>query len=66
MQEIVQTASRGGTRDMHHMYQRIQHDVWYIKHWSLWLDIQICALTGVRLLTGAMDKRHSDGRAANA
>lgn len=24
---------------------RVQHDIWYIEHWSLWLDIQICLKT---------------------
>lgn len=24
---------------------RIQHDIWYIEHWSIWLDLRICFRT---------------------
>ena len=24
---------------------RIQHDIWYIEHWTLSLDVRICFLT---------------------
>ncbi|MFC5070015.1 undecaprenyl-phosphate glucose phosphotransferase [Flaviflagellibacter deserti] len=32
---------RGETATVDLMQQRIQHDIWYINHWSLWLDISI-------------------------
>ena len=41
---------RGETGDTNLMQKRVEHDLWYIKHWSLWLDIKIIALTAVKLL----------------
>jgi exopolysaccharide biosynthesis polyprenyl glycosylphosphotransferase len=35
---------RGGSA----LEQRIQHDIYYIENWSLWLDLQILALTFLR------------------
>lgn len=40
---------RGGTEDSKMMEQRIECDLWYIKNWSIWLDIKIIALTFFKL-----------------
>jgi lipopolysaccharide/colanic/teichoic acid biosynthesis glycosyltransferase len=33
-------------------HERIELDLWYIEHWSLWLDLKILAATAKLLLTG--------------
>jgi putative colanic acid biosysnthesis UDP-glucose lipid carrier transferase len=38
---------RGETRSAEDMAARIEHDLWYIANWSLWLDIKIILLTPV-------------------
>jgi len=32
---------RGETDELYKMEERVKHDLWYIKHWSIWLDIKI-------------------------
>jgi exopolysaccharide biosynthesis polyprenyl glycosylphosphotransferase len=36
---------RGATPALEMMIRRLEHDLWYIDHWSLWLDIKIMLLT---------------------
>ncbi|MEZ5501100.1 MAG: undecaprenyl-phosphate glucose phosphotransferase [Halioglobus sp.] len=36
---------RGETETLEKMQKRIEHDLYYIEHWSLWLDIKIILLT---------------------
>jgi putative colanic acid biosynthesis UDP-glucose lipid carrier transferase len=35
------------------MANRVEHDLWYIRNWSLWLDVKIMFLTAVRGFFGA-------------
>lgn len=41
-------AQVSGLRGEGSLNRRIQHDIYYIENWSLWLDLQIIALTFVR------------------
>ena len=41
-------AQVNGLRGGSSITQRIQHDIYYIENWSLWLDVQILLLTFVR------------------
>ena len=36
---------RGATPQIQLMIRRVEHDLWYVDHWSLWLDIKILLLT---------------------
>jgi lipopolysaccharide/colanic/teichoic acid biosynthesis glycosyltransferase len=36
---------RGATPQLHMMVRRVEHDLWYIEHWSFWLDIKILVAT---------------------
>ncbi|MFT5506878.1 MAG: putative colanic acid biosynthesis UDP-glucose lipid carrier transferase [Gammaproteobacteria bacterium] len=36
---------RGETDTLYKMRKRIDHDLWYLDNWSLWLDIKIIVLT---------------------
>lgn len=43
---------RGETKDHKQMVKRVEHDIWYIEHWSLMLDIKIIFLTIINTLKG--------------
>ncbi|HEY4111791.1 undecaprenyl-phosphate glucose phosphotransferase [Puia sp.] len=43
---------RGETRDIGQMEKRIEHDIWYLENWSLWLDVRIVFMTIYNLLRG--------------
>lgn len=44
------TGYRGETEELWQMEGRVQKDIWYIEHWSLWLDIQICFKTALSMI----------------
>jgi exopolysaccharide biosynthesis polyprenyl glycosylphosphotransferase len=41
---------RGETRTVELMKQRVDHDLWYIDNWSVWIDIKIILRTFVQVL----------------
>jgi Undecaprenyl-phosphate glucose phosphotransferase len=41
-------ALRGETGTIQLMERRIEHDLWYINHWSIWLDLRILIKTVVQ------------------
>lgn len=47
---------RGETKTVEDMKRRVEKDIWYIEHWSFWLDIQI-------ILKTVLDAVHGDEKA---
>ena len=43
---------RGATEDIEKMRQRVNYDLYYIEHWSLWLDLKIICRTFIHGFTG--------------
>ena len=43
---------RGETDTLDKMARRVEHDLWYIRNWSVWLDLEIILLTALRGFTG--------------
>lgn len=43
---------RGETKTLEKMQGRVQHDIWYIENWNIWLDIRIIFLTVFNTLKG--------------
>ena len=39
------TGFRGETRELCQMEGRVERDIWYIQHWSFWLDLRIIWMT---------------------
>ena len=39
------TGFRGETKELWQMEGRVKRDIWYMEHWSVWLDIRIIWLT---------------------
>ncbi|MBQ0072998.1 MAG: undecaprenyl-phosphate glucose phosphotransferase [Prevotella sp.] len=44
------TGFRGETEELWQMEGRVQKDIWYIEHWSFWLDIRIIIHTAVSMI----------------
>ncbi len=43
---------RGEVRTMEDMEKRVEHDLWYLENWSLWLDTRIIFLTVYNMIRG--------------
>jgi exopolysaccharide biosynthesis polyprenyl glycosylphosphotransferase len=41
---------RGETRQLKDMEARVDHDLWYINNWSIWLDLKIVVKTALSVL----------------
>lgn len=46
------TGYRGETRELREMEGRVKGDIWYIEHWSFWLDMQIIYKTVMNAVRG--------------
>ena len=45
------TGYRGETKELWQMEGRVQRDIWYMEHWSIWLDIRILWMTVKSILS---------------
>ncbi|HEY4327712.1 MAG TPA: undecaprenyl-phosphate glucose phosphotransferase [Mucilaginibacter sp.] len=43
---------RGETKEHHLMEKRVEHDIWYMEHWSSMLDVRIIFMTIINILKG--------------
>jgi putative colanic acid biosysnthesis UDP-glucose lipid carrier transferase len=43
---------RGEIKDEEQLRKRIEHDIWYMENWSIWLDMRIMFLTVYRTVKG--------------
>ena len=43
------SGSRGETKELWQMEERIQKDIWYIENWTFWLDIKIILKTAITI-----------------
>jgi putative colanic acid biosynthesis UDP-glucose lipid carrier transferase len=43
---------RGETDTLEKLRRRVEHDLHYIAHWSLWFDLRILALTVTAVFRG--------------
>lgn len=39
------TGYRGETKELWQMEGRVKRDIWYMEHWTIWLDVRIVWLT---------------------
>jgi putative colanic acid biosynthesis UDP-glucose lipid carrier transferase len=43
---------RGGTETNDLMEKRVEHDIWYMEHWSIWLDVKVIFRTVFNVFKG--------------
>ncbi len=43
---------RGETKEVGQMERRVEHDLWYLENWSLFLDVKIMVMTAFNALKG--------------
>ena len=43
---------RGATKQLWQMEKRVEHDVWYIRNWNVFLDLKIIFLTVFNSIRG--------------
>ena len=43
---------RGEIKTIEQLQQRVEHDIWYMEHWSMWLDVRIVFTTFVHMIIG--------------
>lgn len=43
---------RGEIKELAHIKKRVEHDIWYLENWSLWLDLRIIFLTVYNVFKG--------------
>ncbi|HEX4373996.1 MAG TPA: undecaprenyl-phosphate glucose phosphotransferase [Puia sp.] len=46
---------RGETKTLGQMEKRMEHDLWYLENWSLWLDVRIIFLTIYNVFSGDLN-----------
>lgn len=52
------TGSRGETHELWQMEERVKKDIWYIEHWSFWLDLKIMWLTIWNVIASKNDEAY--------
>lgn len=52
------TGSRGETHELWQMEERVKKDIWYIEHWSFWLDLKIMWLTVYNVIANKNDEAY--------
>jgi putative colanic acid biosynthesis UDP-glucose lipid carrier transferase len=43
---------RGEIKESEQLRKRVEHDIWYMENWNIWLDFKILYLTAVKTLCG--------------
>jgi putative colanic acid biosynthesis UDP-glucose lipid carrier transferase len=43
---------RGEITNFEQLTERVEHDIWYMENWGLWLDVRIVFITIVHMITG--------------